>query len=155
MGRISKRRAVDRQCAGPEAGLSRGWKGDRTLSDLHFEVWLRRRAGQLSHAHGDFYVSAKLGDGLPAGAVIKSRVPTGEIVKADAPGRDAIVSRVIWLRGTEPGNRNACERCIYISWDAGGAAHRRAHIGTHLNIVDRPLEELLPEEGTRLVVRDD
>src|SRR5438045_9688758 len=48
---------------------------------------------------GVLFVSAKFGDRLPAGAVIKNRVPTGEVVNPNAPGRDAIVSRVIWLRG--------------------------------------------------------
>jgi hypothetical protein len=48
---------------------------------------------------GETFVSAKIGDGLPIGAVIKSRKATGEILRANAPGRDAIVSRVIWLRG--------------------------------------------------------
>jgi L,D-transpeptidase-like protein len=53
------------------------------------------------------FVSAKFGDHLPAGAVIKNRVSTGEIVNPNAPGRDAIVSRVIWLRGMEQQNRGA------------------------------------------------
>ena len=41
---------------------------------------------------GVLFVSAKFGDRLPAGAVIKNRVPTGEILNPNAPGRDAIVS---------------------------------------------------------------
>jgi hypothetical protein len=48
---------------------------------------------------GETFVNAKIGDGLPAGAVIINRNATGEIVKANAPARDAILSRVIWLRG--------------------------------------------------------
>ena len=32
----------------------------------------------------------------------------------DAPGRDPIVSRVIWLRGMEAQNQKARDRCIYI-----------------------------------------
>jgi len=63
---------------------------------------------------GVLFVSAKFGDHLPAGAVIKNRVPTGEIVNPNAPGRDAIVSRVIWLRGMEQQNHSARDRCIYI-----------------------------------------
>ncbi len=63
---------------------------------------------------GTLFVSAKFGDRLPAGAVIKNHVPTGEVVNANAPGRDAIVSRVIWLRGMEQQNRSARDRCIYI-----------------------------------------
>src|SRR5919205_60636 len=48
---------------------------------------------------GTLFVSAKIGDRLPPGAVIKNRIPTGEIVAVDAPDRDPIVSRVIWLPG--------------------------------------------------------
>jgi lipoprotein-anchoring transpeptidase ErfK/SrfK len=32
----------------------------------------------------------------------------------DAPGRDPIVSRILWLDGLEPRNRNAFGRYIYI-----------------------------------------
>ena len=63
---------------------------------------------------GTLFVSAKIGDRLPPGAVIKSRIPTGEVVGVDAPGRDAIVARVIWLRGMEAQNQKARDRCIYI-----------------------------------------
>ena len=54
---------------------------------------------------GTLFVSAKIGDRLPPGAVIKNRIPTGEVVGVDTPGRDAIVSRVIWLRGMETQNQ--------------------------------------------------
>ena len=54
---------------------------------------------------GTLFVSAKIGDRLPPGAVIKNRIPTGEIVAVDAPGRDPIVSRVIWLRGDRKSTR--------------------------------------------------
>ena len=63
---------------------------------------------------GTLFVSAKIGDRLPPGAVIKNRIPTGEIVAVDEPGRDPIVSRVIWLRGMETQNQKARDRCIYI-----------------------------------------
>jgi lipoprotein-anchoring transpeptidase ErfK/SrfK len=32
----------------------------------------------------------------------------------DAPGRDPIVTRILWLDGKEPGNRNSFGRYIYI-----------------------------------------
>ena len=44
----------------------------------------------------------------------KSRVPTGEIVPVNAPGRDPIVTRILWLSGEEPHNRQAEGRYIYI-----------------------------------------
>jgi hypothetical protein len=56
----------------------------------------------------------KIGMGHPLGTVFKSRVPTGEILKPNAPGRDPIVSRILWLEGMEPCNRNAFNRGIYI-----------------------------------------
>lgn len=59
-------------------------------------------------------VVAKIGHGAPAGAVFKSRHWTGEVIKPDSPGRDPIVSRILWLRGMESINRNAYSRCIYI-----------------------------------------
>jgi len=71
--------------------------------------------------HGETFVSAKIGDGLPAGAVIKNRNATGEIVNANAPGRDAIVSRVIWLRGMDGTTANTRDRCIYIHGTAEDA----------------------------------
>ena len=61
--------------------------------------------------HGD----TSLGNSTaPSGAVFKSRQPTGEIIKPDSPGRDPIVSRIMWLRGMEKTNKNAYSRCIYI-----------------------------------------
>jgi len=38
---------------------------------------------------GTFFVSAKIGDGLASGAVIKSRAATGELVAANSVSRDA------------------------------------------------------------------
>src|SRR6266567_4466302 len=63
---------------------------------------------------GTLFVSGKFGDHLPVGTVIKNRTPTGEVIEVDAPNRDAIVSRVIWLRGLESQNSAAHDRCIYI-----------------------------------------
>jgi hypothetical protein len=59
-------------------------------------------------------VVAKIGHGAPSGAVFKSRHWTGEVIKPDSPGRDPIVSRIMWLRGMESTNKNAYARCIYI-----------------------------------------
>jgi lipoprotein-anchoring transpeptidase ErfK/SrfK len=59
-------------------------------------------------------IRKKIGARAPAGAVFKSRRLTGEILPVDAPGRDPIVSRILWLDGLEPQNRNAFRRYIYI-----------------------------------------
>ena len=63
---------------------------------------------------GHLAVANKIGGAAPSGAVFNGRHLTGEILSVNAPGRDPIVSRIIWLRGIEPGNRYAYRRCIYI-----------------------------------------
>jgi lipoprotein-anchoring transpeptidase ErfK/SrfK len=63
---------------------------------------------------GMLQIAGKIGTRAPAGSVFWRRQVTGEVLPANAPGRDPIVSRIIWLRGLEGGNRNAYKRCIYI-----------------------------------------
>ena len=63
---------------------------------------------------GELEIARKIGDGAPLGGVFKSRELTGEVLVPDAPGRDPIVTRILWLRGLEAGNRNAYDRYIYI-----------------------------------------
>lgn len=63
---------------------------------------------------GTMKVARKIGAGAPSGAVFKSRRQTGEVLRPNAPGRDPIVSRIIWLKGMEGKNRNAFRRYIYI-----------------------------------------
>jgi lipoprotein-anchoring transpeptidase ErfK/SrfK len=63
---------------------------------------------------GQLLVAKKIGDNAPLGAVFKDRVRTGEIVAPNSPGRDPIVTRILWLRGREAQNANAFGRYIYI-----------------------------------------
>jgi hypothetical protein len=63
---------------------------------------------------GRHEIAKKIGGGAPSGMKFKSRRPTGEIVAPDAPGRDPIVSRILWLKGLEHSNRNSFARTIYI-----------------------------------------
>lgn len=63
---------------------------------------------------GEMEVARKIGGAAPLGAVFKDRRRTGEIIVPDAPGRDPIVTRILWLRGREPQNANAYGRHIYI-----------------------------------------
>ena len=70
--------------------------------------------GTKSTPLGDLEVARMIGAGAPSGAVFKSRRRTGEIVAPDSPGRDPIVSRILWLRGLEPQNAHAFGRYIYI-----------------------------------------
>ncbi len=55
-----------------------------------------------------------IGEGLPKGALLRGRQPTGEILRPNTPGHDAIVTRILRLRGKEACNARALQRCIYI-----------------------------------------
>lgn len=70
--------------------------------------------GKMTTPLGAMAVAQKIGDHAPTGAVFHNRRFTGEILKPNAPGRDPIVSRIIWLRGLEASNAHAFSRCIYI-----------------------------------------
>ncbi|MBV8213664.1 MAG: L,D-transpeptidase [Verrucomicrobia bacterium] len=63
---------------------------------------------------GHLKIAQKIGDGAPLGMVFKDRRATGEILVPNAPGRDPIVTRILWLKGLEPQNQNAYGRYIYI-----------------------------------------
>lgn len=72
---------------------------------------------------GRHVVAEKIGDGLPVNAVLVGRVWTGEIyspaMRAAEPGRDWILTRILWLSGCEPGrnlggNVDSKSRYIYI-----------------------------------------
>ena len=72
------------------------------------------REGSYATPLGRLCVRQKIGDGAPLGAVFHSRRPTGEVIPPNAPGRDPIVTRILWLDGLEAHNRNAYSRDIYI-----------------------------------------
>jgi L,D-transpeptidase YbiS len=72
---------------------------------------------------GRHVIRARIGAGLPAGTVFVGRRPTGEIwspaLARAHPGRDWILTRILWLSGLEPGrNRlgavDSMRRFIYI-----------------------------------------
>ncbi len=70
--------------------------------------------GSYATPLGELEIAKKIGEGAALGAVFKGRRLTGEILSANARGRDPIVTRILWLRGLESSNRNAFERGIYI-----------------------------------------
>jgi hypothetical protein len=116
---------------------------------------------------GLLWVYDKIGGKLPAGAVIKNRSFTGEVIPANARGRDPIVTRIIWLKGLFGGTSHAYERCIYIhgtpeestlghavSWGCIRmrsadvlTVYDKVQIGTHVLISDAPLKKLIREES--------
>lgn len=70
--------------------------------------------GRMTTPLGFLQVAEKIGDHAPVGAVFRNRRFTGEIIKPNAPGRDPVITRIIWLRGLQPSNAHAFSRCIYI-----------------------------------------
>src|SRR5881409_4337324 len=70
--------------------------------------------GRMTTPLGYLAVEKKIGDNVPSGAVFHKRRLTGEILQANAPGRDPVITRIIWLRGLEAHNAHAYQRCIYI-----------------------------------------
>ena len=70
--------------------------------------------GRMTTPLGFLQVAEKIGDHAPVGAVFRNRRFTGEILKPNAPGRDPVITRIIWLKGLEAGNAHAFSRCIYI-----------------------------------------
>lgn len=72
---------------------------------------------------GRHIVRAKIGAGLPLRTVLRGRRPTGEVwspeLHALHPGRDWMLTRILWLSGCEPGfNRlglvDTMRRFVYI-----------------------------------------
>jgi lipoprotein-anchoring transpeptidase ErfK/SrfK len=123
------------------------------------------RGGSYGTPLGELEIAQKIGDGAAAGTVFKDRRRTGEIVQANAPGRDPIVTRIIWLRGREAQNANAFARDIYIHGtpeerNIGRPAsygcirmrsndiinlYSRVGPGAEVSIITAPLAALVPE----------
>jgi lipoprotein-anchoring transpeptidase ErfK/SrfK len=79
--------------------------------------------GSFCTPRGNHIVRARIGAGQPLNAVFVRRRPTGEIWSPELheryPGRDWILTRILWLSGCEPGrNRlgdvDTMRRYIYI-----------------------------------------
>jgi hypothetical protein len=125
------------------------------------------RPGCYGTPLGRLAIAQKIGDGAPVGAVFKDRRRTGEVVAVNAPGRDPIVTRIIWLRGLERQNANAFRRDIYIHGTpeernigrpaSYGCIRMRSldivslynivGLGAEVMIVDTPLTSALPSAG--------
>jgi len=113
---------------------------------------------------GKLQIAEKIGDSAPPGTVFKDRRRTGEVVLVNSPGRDPIVTRILWLRGLEAQNARAFSRNIYIhgtpeEWRIGEAAsygcvrmrssdiiqlYNIVGIGAAVTIVNAPLVSAVP-----------
>ncbi|KAF0192521.1 MAG: ErfK/YbiS/YcfS/YnhG family protein [Gammaproteobacteria bacterium] len=122
------------------------------------------RNGSECTPRGWHVIRARIGAGSPVDTVFAGRRPTGEIYTAELgarfPGRDWILTRILWLSGLEPGrNRlgdvDTMRRYIYIhgSPDATRmgvpASHGcvRMHNADVIALFDRV------KAGTRVLIR--
>lgn len=93
---------------------------------------------------GRHYIRAKIGTGLPLGAVLRGRRWTGEVwtpqLQQAYPERDWILTRILWLSGCELGrnrlgNCDTFRRYIYLHGTADehllGQAHSHGCIRMH------------------------
>jgi hypothetical protein len=110
---------VDRQALGL-------YEGARRLGEYRVSTGLKgvgEQRGSGCTPRGLHRVRIRIGEGCPIGTVFRGRRPTGEIYDnayaAEHPGRDWILTRILWLTGCESGrNRGGCvdtlRRFIYI-----------------------------------------
>jgi len=79
--------------------------------------------GSYCTPRGRHRIAEKIGAGAALYAAFRARVPTGEIwtpaLDAEDPGRDWILTRILWLEGLEPGRNkggsvDSHARYIYI-----------------------------------------
>ncbi|MDX1529625.1 MAG: L,D-transpeptidase [Gammaproteobacteria bacterium] len=101
-------------------------QGERTLLDAPVSTGLKG-AGELMDSErtprGWHVVCEKIGEGAPMNTVFVGRKPTGELyspeLRQQQPGRDWILTRILWLSGAESGknlngNVDSRDRYIYI-----------------------------------------
>jgi lipoprotein-anchoring transpeptidase ErfK/SrfK len=63
---------------------------------------------------GTLRVAEKIGGGMPLGTIFKDRVATGMWDGRKREGESLILTRILWLEGREPANKNTKERFIYL-----------------------------------------
>ena len=101
--------------------------GDGRVLRAYSVSTAKNGAGEMRGSHctprGRHIIRAKIGAGQPPNTVFVARRPTGELwtpeLQARFPGRDWILTRILWLCGCEPGfNRlgvvDTMRRYIYI-----------------------------------------
>ncbi len=123
------------------------------------------QAGSYCTPRGRHRIRAKIGSGLPMGAVLRARRPTGEVCDDAAwraePDRDWILSRILWLCGEEPGiNRggqvDTLRRYVYIHGTPDGVQLGQPGSRGCLRMRNRDVVELfdLVLAGTQVLIRD-
>lgn len=121
--------------------------------------------GSLCTPRGRHLVRARIGAGAPLNTVFVKRRPTGEVytpeLAARFPGRDWILTRILWLSGCEPGfNRlgevDTMRRYIYIHGSPDSAVMGTPGSIGCIRMRNRDIVELfdLIEPGTPVDILD-
>lgn len=122
------------------------------------------RLGSGCTPRGLHQVRARIGADLPSGAVLRGRRWTGEIwtpeLHASCPGRDWILSRILWLSGCEPGrNRlgavDTFRRYIYLHGTPDSEPMGVPHSHGCIRLRNQDLVELFPRVPAYCPVRID
>ena len=121
--------------------------------------------GSFCTPRGRHIVRAKVGAGAPVNTVFVKRRPTGEIYSPELgsrfPGRDWMLTRLLWLSGCEPGfNRlgdvDTMRRYIYIHGSPDSALMGKPGSIGCIRMHNRDLLELfdLVETGTPVAITE-
>jgi len=121
------------------------------------------QAGSYCTPRGRHRIRTKVGAGLPIGAVLRGRRPTGEICDdatwRAAPDRDWILTRILWLCGEEPGvNRggqvDTFRRYVYIHGTPDAVELGRPGSRGCIRMRNRDVAELfeLARVGTKVLI---
>lgn len=118
---------IDVSLAAQQLFLYQTWDGGDILLGRFPVSTARNGAGELAGSfctpRGAHRIAQKIGEDAPLFAVFKARVETGEIwtpeLEATEPGRDWILSRILWLEGLDAGKNqggdvDSHDRYIYI-----------------------------------------
>lgn len=123
------------------------------------------RNGSECTPRGRHEIHRKIGAGAPVNTVFVGRRPTGEIydpgLAAREPGRDWILTRILWLSGCEPGRNQGGDvdtRTRYIYIHGAPDEVEMGRPGSHGCIRLRNADMLtlfdLVDEGTQVIIRD-
>ncbi len=93
------------------------WDGTRLMHEWPCSTskfGLGTQPGSNKTPLGSFIVQEKHGDAAPTGTFFKSRQPVGQCLPGMETQSDLVLTRILWLAGTQPHNANTFNRYIYI-----------------------------------------
>ena len=144
------------------------FEGQRAVMDVAVST-AKNGPGELNGSEctpcGAHVIRAKIGAGCQDNMVFVGRRPTGEIYSPELgrqyPGRDWILTRILWLSGLEPGRNRLGEvdtmrRYIYIHGCPDSVAMGRPGSRGCIRMRNRDIIELFERVavGTRVVITE-